>query len=662
MFYDEVNAFSELSAHRKKLYYGLLNQFEEFKGFFAFMKYRPFFPAAERAIRREFSGKICEATDLRGLISGQPVELACALALIGCNDYHSVTPPWLTRNYPQIEYVVKTLRGKPCKTGCPYCREAFGIHRKLKEFFGFDQFRSYGGEPLQERAVQAAVDGKSLLAVFPTGGGKSITFQLPALMAGQTEHGLTVVISPLQSLMKDRVDNLSEHGLVDAVTVNGLLSPVERAEALERVANGLAAVFYISPEQLRSRTIEKLLLSRNVVRFVIDEAHCFSAWGQDFRVDYLYIGDFIRELQIKKGLTFPIPVSCFTATAKQKVISDIRDYFQDKLGMELELFTSAASRENLRYVVLHQETEADKYNVLGSLIEQKDCPTIVYVSRTRRTRQRKDPGPGPHAGLPADLGGCKARAAADGDFLPGRSRGNVVALANALVHSIETRMKAEDIRAIRQENGVVQIVRHTGRHLEQPVVEQIIKTYRGGKACVLTNTNEEALRVLGLLTRHGIRAKLIQSMDGFRLYDLAEIRFFLKVIDRRQGPAPVISDIVWNDAKNQLQTAYHDSACLENCLNLIADFERVNSYGKYRSDLEEFIRSSQYEDFYSDDQETIFVSTIHKAKGREFDSVYLLLNRVFLQSGADRRKLYVGLTRAKDNLYIHCNTDIFDAY
>jgi len=150
---------------------------------------------------------------------------------------------------------------------------------------------------------------------------------------------------------------------------------------------GYPTILYISPEQLRSRTIEKLLLSRNVVRFVIDEAHCFSAWGQDFRVDYLYIGDFIRELQEKKGLNSPIPVSCFTATAKQKVISDIRDYFQARLGVELELFTSAAARENLRYVVLHQETEEGKYNTLRALVERKNCPTIVYVSRTRRTRQ-----------------------------------------------------------------------------------------------------------------------------------------------------------------------------------------------------------------------------------------------------------------------------------
>lgn len=137
--------------------------------------------------------------------------------------------------------------------------------------------------------------------MFPTGGGKSVTFQLPALMAGEAIHGLTVVISPLQSLMKDQVDNLEERGLAEAVTINGLLSPVERKDSLDRVMNGTASMLYISPEQLRSKTIERLLMSRNIARFVIDEAHCFSAWGQDFRVDYLYIGDFIRELQKKKS-------------------------------------------------------------------------------------------------------------------------------------------------------------------------------------------------------------------------------------------------------------------------------------------------------------------------------------------------------------------------
>ena len=195
-----------------------------------------------------------------------------------------------------------------------------------------------------------------------------------------------MVISPLQSLMKDQVDNLEKKGIADAVTINGLLSPIERAEAFERVESGLASIIYISPESLRSRTIERLFMSRNITRFVIDEAHCFSAWGQDFRVDYLYIGDFIRELQEKKHLKDPIPVSCFTATAKQKVISDIREYFKKKLGLDLELFATSAARTNLRYEVLYKETDDEKYSAMRDLIEQKNCPTIVYVSRTKRTR------------------------------------------------------------------------------------------------------------------------------------------------------------------------------------------------------------------------------------------------------------------------------------
>ena len=138
---------------------------------------------------------------------------------------------------------------------------------------------------------------------------------------------------------------------------------------------------------LRSKTIERLLLGRNVVRFVIDEAHCFSAWGHDFRVDYLYIGDFIKQLQEKKQQDKPIAISCFTATAKQKVISDICDYFRVKLGLELKVFAANAERKNLRYSVLHADTADEKYNLLRSLILGHNCPTIVYVSRTRRTRQ-----------------------------------------------------------------------------------------------------------------------------------------------------------------------------------------------------------------------------------------------------------------------------------
>ena len=389
LFYDEVNAFQALPPYLKQIFRTALYSKEEFKAFFDYVDYRPgfFHPNIINVVKRSFSGKICANADIQSLLRDYPVELAYALALIWADDEFSITPPWILKTFPKIENVFKLLRNTPCSAQCAYCRKSLDIHDALKSFFNYDEFRRYNGEPLQENAVQAAVDGKSVLAVFPTGGGKSLTFQLPALMAGRAVHGLTVVISPLQSLMKDQVDNLNSQGITTAVTVNGLLNPVERADSLERIANGSATLLYISPEQLRSRTIEKLLSNRNIARFVIDEAHCFSAWGQDFRVDYLYIGDFIRDLQWKKGAKETIPVSCFTATAKQKVISDIRDYFKKKLDLNLEIFASTATRENLRYAVIHCETDEQKYTTLRNLISQKDCPTIVYVSRTRRTRE-----------------------------------------------------------------------------------------------------------------------------------------------------------------------------------------------------------------------------------------------------------------------------------
>jgi ATP-dependent DNA helicase RecQ len=203
-------------------------------------------------------------------------------------------------------------------------------------------------------------------------------------MSAENSKGLTIVISPLQSLMKDQVDNLEKNGITEAVTINGLLDPIERAKSFERIEDGSASILYISPESLRSRTIEKLISGRKVARFVIDEAHCFSSWGQDFRVDYLYIGDFIKLIQQNKNLAESIPISCFTATAKQKVIEDIRDYFSEKLSLDLEVFTSKASRTNLKYKVLEKQNEEEKYLTARDLIEEKNCPTIIYVSRTRK--------------------------------------------------------------------------------------------------------------------------------------------------------------------------------------------------------------------------------------------------------------------------------------
>lgn len=386
LFYDEVAAFQKLDDEFKEILYLLLSDQKGFDNFFNYLNYTASAGKdhLQSIIQKRFKGKICEESELNTFIQSSPVALAYSLALLNCNDRYSITPPWVLKNYPDVERLLFLLRNTPCISGCGYCRLALDPVSALNRFFGFSCFRTYGNEHLQEDAVKAAIRGESLLAVFPTGGGKSITFQVPALMSGENAKSLTVVISPLQSLMKDQVDNLEKKGITEAVTINGLLDPIERSKAIERIENGFASLLYISPESLRSVTIERLLLKRKIARFVIDEAHCFSSWGQDFRVDYLYIGDFIKNLQEKKAPGTRIPVSCFTATAKQKVIEDIKTYFEEKLNLRLQVFSANASRTNLHYRVYQKDNEEEKYNQLRSIIEAKECPTIVYVSRTKR--------------------------------------------------------------------------------------------------------------------------------------------------------------------------------------------------------------------------------------------------------------------------------------
>ena len=189
--------------------------------------------------------------------------------------------------------------------------------------------------------------------------------------------------------MKDQVENLEKKGIADAVYINGLLSPVERAEALARVGSGKACLLYIAPEQLRSKTIEKILMSRSISRFVIDEAHCFSSWGQDFRIEYMYIGEFINNLRQKKGLARNIPVSCFTATAKPKVISDITDYFSRVNGSASEKVHIRCGKDQSYISCPAQRFQKGKIHHTQDAAGREKMPChrlcITYKAR-RRTR------------------------------------------------------------------------------------------------------------------------------------------------------------------------------------------------------------------------------------------------------------------------------------
>jgi len=392
---DCISAYFTLPESFRQILLGLLNKTPWFAAFFELIGERlnsfSGIPQQEANIQQYFKDRICSNADIAFLLADQPVALACALTLLEAPDTGSIIPPWLLHTFPVIPDVLRSLRTNSCqKPDCHYCKQNLSAVVGLKKYFGYDNFRKFTESeqvPLQQEVVETALRGESLVAIFPTGGGKSLTFQLPALMKAVANRGLTVIISPLQALMKDQVDVLrNRFDITNAVAINGLLSPLERADAINTVQEGGVNLLYISPESLRSNTIYSLLKARYIERFVIDEAHCFSSWGQDFRVDYLYIGRFLKELASAKKLTSPIPVSCFTATAKPEVVQDIIHYFKDQTGLELKLFQTKATRNNLTYKASKAEGKEGKLQQLRDLMQNVAEPAIVYVSRTKTSQ------------------------------------------------------------------------------------------------------------------------------------------------------------------------------------------------------------------------------------------------------------------------------------
>ena len=366
--------------------------------FFATLRHclRPGLHEAQAAWRAATHGKVCQTaqkTIVDDLLPDRAWQkpLAYVLAWLRVAGGNSVLPPWVAFSFPKTRELIARLRDTPCTDpACEWCREQHDLNRLLPRYFpGITRFRSTpttaDGHSLQQRIVENGFAGKPTLAILPTGGGKSLCFQLPALARYYRNGSLTVVISPLQSLMKDQVDNLEARGISCAGYLNSLLNPLERRAMLEKLRLGDLGLIFVAPEQFRSPAFVNALKHRQIAAWVFDEAHCLSKWGHDFRPDYLYVSRFIKAHQ-KADLS---PVFCFTATAKPDVVADICSHFEKRLGVRLEPLSGGVQRENLAYEVRAVPVPAKPAAVLRLLHEslQEEGGAIVFCARQKTVEE-----------------------------------------------------------------------------------------------------------------------------------------------------------------------------------------------------------------------------------------------------------------------------------
>ena len=256
----------------------------------------------------------------------------------------------------------------------------------LGEVFGYDDFR-----PGQEQVIAAILSGRDVMAVMPTGAGKSLCYQIPALVL----PGVTLVVSPLISLMRDQVSALLQNG-VRAAYLNSSLTPRQFMLALQNARNGVYKIIYVAPERLLTELFLDFACHAQIAQVVVDEAHCVSQWGQDFRPGYLQIEPFIKRLPVRPRL------SAFTATATESVRRDIVRLLDLKAPYEI---STGFDRPNL-YFEVRRPKDRDA-ELLRFLAEHKGQSGIVYCGTrkgveevARMLRQEGIDAVGYHAGMP----------------------------------------------------------------------------------------------------------------------------------------------------------------------------------------------------------------------------------------------------------------------
>lgn len=282
-------------------------------------------------------------------------------------------------------------------------RSGPALVRVLQDRFGLDEFR-----PGQERVIRAVLAGRDALVVMPTGAGKSLVYQLPAVLL----PGLTVVVSPLIALMKDQTDKLEALG-VDVVTINSSLTEREQGQAERAVEEGTGEILYVTPERFRDRDFFETLRDRKISLFVVDEAHCISHWGHDFRPDYMLLGDIARRLGRP-------PILALTATATPDVRADITS----QLGLNDPLVElGEVVRPNLFLEVLRTVNESAKDTALERILRETPGTGIIYTATVKEAeRLYNDYGRQWKLALYHGRRTPKQRHRAQEDFMAGRVR------------------------------------------------------------------------------------------------------------------------------------------------------------------------------------------------------------------------------------------------
>lgn len=381
-----IERFNTFGPSLKALLASLLGKNEYFEGFFAYVNVEPekidiydFFKEHLKCFKERFVQ----------LLEEYPSEMGILLVYLMTKERTSLSYAVL-QTFPHTVRLLKELQYDPASIDLDrFALDEFGING-FREFeardIGTDLLNLDTDKISQRDIIQAALNGESLLAILPTGGGKTFTFQMPALIKAQAYKALTIVISPLQALMKNHVESFREKNQnFKVAAISGYLSPIERINAITEVENGIIDVLYIAPEALRSNSIFNALKKRIIERFVIDEAHCFSSWGHDFRHDYKYIATFLKDLQESSPFQGIIPVSCLTATAKPEVLEDIKRYFEERLGLELNDYLASAKRTNLYYKAIEVADDKEKYDTLVKEINRIGRkPTIIYIPQNAR--------------------------------------------------------------------------------------------------------------------------------------------------------------------------------------------------------------------------------------------------------------------------------------